>query len=63
MGFEVGGASDWTWHEEEPSWSQNPKPSCQGLVLAKRNVGAFILDKGDPIWVEYTVFEVVGASN
>ena len=43
------------------SWSQNPKLSHWGSVLAKAmGGGGSFLGRVDPIWQAYTGFEVVG---
>ena len=61
--FEVVGASDWAWHKGGPSLGQNPEQSRRCSVLANKTWGHLFLGRGYPIGVEYTMFEVVGASN
>jgi hypothetical protein len=50
-------------HKGGPSRSQNPKPSHQSSVLANKTWEHLFSDIGDPIVVEYTVFEVMGAGD
>ena len=45
------------------SWSDNPKPSHWGSVLAKAMWGGSFSGRGNPIWQAYTAFEVVGWCN
>ena len=57
------GASDGVRREGGPSWGQNPRPSRRGSVLANEMWRQSFSGRGDPNGVEYTAFEVVGASN
>ena len=43
--------------------SQNLKLNCQALDLVNQMWAGLFSSRGDPIGVEYTGFEVVGASN
>ena len=50
--FEALGEYNWVRHEWRPSWNQNQKPSCWGLVLANETWEYSFSDRGDPIEVE-----------
>ena len=56
-------ASNWVRREGGPSQGQNAGPSRWGSVLANKMWGHSFLGRGGPIWLEYTGFEVMGASN
>ena len=51
---------DQAMHEGGLSWSQNPKPSRWGSVLANTMWEDSLSGRGNPIWQVYTGFEVVG---
>ena len=57
------GASDGVRREGGLSWGQNPRPSRRGSVLGNEMWRQSFSGRGDPNGVEYTAFEVVGASN
>ena len=62
-GFEVVGWCDRAMREGGLSWSQNAKQSRRGSVLANKTWGHSFSGRGGPIGVEWTGFNVVGASN
>ena len=61
--FEVVGASNWAWRKGRLVGVKITNQATRAQFLANKTWGCSFSGRGDPIWVEYTRFEVVGASD